>query len=394
MARWLLPEAIADILPADARSIETLRQRLLELCRRFGYELVQPPLIEYIESLLTGSGSDLDLRTFKLIDQLSGRTLGLRPDMTPQVARIDAHLLDRAGVTRLCYCGSVLHTQPAGLYATREPIHLGGEIYGHGGLEADLEAIDLMLTALELAGVKQVHLDLGHVGLVRALLPGDRRLTEDDVFPLLAARDVPALRERLDGADAQTRDALIGLARTHQAPAALAQVRQDWQAVARFLPPTPAVQQGCSELTRLLDSPILQRHRALSVSVDLSGVRGYRYHSGITFEAYVPGEPNSIARGGRYDNVGATFGRARAATGFSLELRSLAALLPQPKPAPAILAPWSDQPSLLARIARLRADGEVVVQQLPGHEQEQQEFDCDRELVRDNNDWVVRALKV
>lgn len=408
MARWLLPESIADALPAQARRIENLRRSLLDLYRGYGYELVLPPMIEYLDSLLTGSASDLNLRTFKLVDQLSGRTLGVRADMTPQVARIDAHRLDRTGVTRLCYAGSVLHTRPATLFATREPIQIGAELYGHEGIEADLEVIELMARSLIAAGSGRMRIDLCHVGIVPALialdpgLAGDGALV-DEIHDLLQAKDVPGLAERLDGVSPVARDALLALPGLY-GPARAA-VDPVGERARRLLPPLPAIGAALDALDRLCSAPLFSRLPGVELSIDLADLRGYRYHSGITFAAYVAGPAGSatragaVARGGRYDNVGAAFGRARPATGFSLELRSLAALQAEfdsdgsvTEPTPAVRAPWADEPRLAEAVARLRAAGEVVIQVLPGHEHEQQEFNCDRQLCRVGDRWVVEPL--
>jgi ATP phosphoribosyltransferase regulatory subunit len=389
MPRWLLPESIADVLPSEARAIEDLRRRLLDLYRSHGYEMVMPPLVEYLDSLLIGSGTDLNLRTFKLVDQLSGRTLGLRADMTPQVARIDAHLLNRDGVARLCYAGSVLHARPADLFATREPLQVGAEIYGHAGLEADLEIMELMIGSLQAAGVSRVRLDLCHVGIVPALLALDRSIEEDAVYSGLQHKDLPGLAECLSGAAAPARDALLALAGLYGT------VDGDASTIARarsVLPALPEVGAALDSLERLCRSPLWQRQPQVELSVDLADLRGYRYHSGITFAAYVDAMPTAVARGGRYDDIGRAFGRARPATGFSLELRELASLRAASEPAAAIRAPWSDDPALAQRVAQLRAGGEVVIRALPGHESEQQEFACDRELVLEGGAWVLRAL--
>jgi len=399
MPRWLLPEHVADVLPAEARAIEELRRRLLDLYRSYGYELVMPPLIEHLESLLTGSGHDLDLRTFKLIDQLSGRTLGLRPDMTPQVARIDAHLLDRQGVVRLCYCGPVLHARPAGLYASREPLQVGAEIYGHAGPEADLEMVELMAASLQAGGVGRVRLDLCHAALVPALLgmnpPAAReQVDEDELFMLLQHKDMPGLRKLLAPLSAASREALLALPALYGALGAGAgAARPDCLARARaVLPALPEISAALDDIQRLVESPLWARHPQVELSADLADLRGYRYHSGLTFAAYVDGRPDAIARGGRYDDVGRAFGRARPATGFSLELRELAGLQPAPALPGAVLAPWSDDPQLAQAVAQLRATGQIVVRAMPGHEPEQQEFACDRELVQHAGAWTVRAL--
>ena len=389
MPRWLLPENIADVLPSEARAIEELRRRLLDLYRSYGYELVMPPMLEHIESLLTGSGRDLGLRTFQLVDQLSGRTLGLRADMTPQVARIDAHLLNRQGVARLCYAGSVLHARAAGLFATREPLQVGAEIYGHAGMEADLEVIELMIASLGEAGVQHVRLDLCHVGIVPALLAMDPSVDEFEVYAGLQRKDRPGLEETLAGAEPGMRAAVLALVDLYGpargAGAVLARARA-------ALPPLAAVNGALQELDQLVASPMWERFRQVELSVDLADLRGYRYHTGITFAAYVDAMPNAVGRGGRYDDIGQAFGRARPATGFSLELRELASLAQPEQPGRAIRAPWSEDPSLARRVAELRAAGEIVVRVLPGHEHEQQEFACDRELVAQGAEWVLRPI--
>lgn len=394
MPRWLLPEGICDILPNEARRIEELRRRLLDLYRSYGYELVMPPLIEYLDSLLTGSGHDLDLSTFKLIDQLSGKTMGVRADITPQVARIDAHLLGRAGVVRLSYSGSVLHTRPALPLSTREPLQVGAELYGHAGLEADFEIIDLLMQSLRVVGVDRARLDLGHVGIVQHLLAkvdaAMPDLDPEELLPLIQSKDVPGLRRLLqplsDLALSQAVIALPGL--FGEAGAVLSRARA-------VLPDDPVIRQALSQLEHLALARDAQAGRGFEVelTLDLGDARGYRYHSGVIFAAYVDGCAAALGRGGRYDNVGAAFGRSRAATGFSLELRDLAALLPEPEPVVAIRAPWSLDAALQTEIARLRACGEIVVQALPGHEDEHQEFECDRELVLSPSGWVAQSTR-
>jgi ATP phosphoribosyltransferase regulatory subunit len=401
MPRWLLPENIADALPSEARRIEELRRRLLDLYRSYGYELVMPPMIEHIDSLLTGSGRDLGLRTFQLVDQMSGRILGLRADITPQVARIDAHLLNRQGVARLCYAGSVLHTRAASPFATREPIHVGAEIYGHAGLEADIEVIELMVRSLAEADCGRVRIDLCHVGIVPALLslhgpvPG---LDDEDLYGLLQGKDVPGLEEATVGAPTALRDALLALPGLHgriaTGEAVGTRANADPLARARrLLPSTGPLSQALERLERLAASPIWARWPNVELSVDLADLRGYRYHNGITFAAYVDALPFAVARGGRYDDAGRVFGRGRPATGFSLELRALADLQPEQPPVGAISAPWSDDPALAEAVAALRSAGGIVIQALPGSEREQQEFTCDRELAVDGDGrWIVRNL--
>ncbi|WP_343655210.1 ATP phosphoribosyltransferase regulatory subunit [Paraburkholderia caribensis] len=385
MSTWLLPENIADVLPSEARKIEELRRRLLDRFRAYGYEMVMPPLLEYLESLLTGGGSDLNLRTFKLVDQLSGRTLGLRADITPQVARIDAHLLNRQGVTRLCYAGNVLHTRPRGLHATREQIQIGGEIYGHAGLEADLEIQQLMLDALHLAGLGRVRLDLCHAAVLGALIDGEPAASSlgearyEALAEALAGKDVPLLNELTANLTPVTRDALRALPTLYGDASVLEEAR------AR-LPNAPEIARALDDLAFLA-----QQVDGAEVMIDLADLRGYAYHSGVMFSAYVDGVPNAVARGGRYDKVGQAYGRARAATGFSLDLREVARISPIEARSSAILAPWQHDDALRTSVAALRDAGEVVIQALPGHDHALDEFACDRVLVERDGQWVVES---
>ncbi|HLV28052.1 MAG TPA: ATP phosphoribosyltransferase regulatory subunit [Burkholderiaceae bacterium] len=387
MTKWLLPESLADILPAEARRIEELRRKLLDLYRVYGFELVMPPLVEYLESLLTGHGHDLSLRTNKLVDQLSGRTLGVRADMTPQVARIDAHLLNREGVTRLCYCGSVLHARPMGLFSDRELLQIGAEIFGHAGVEADIQIIELALESVRLSGVQAPRLDLNHPGVLHAIIEADPLLAElaEDVSDLLATKDVPGLRA-LGAANPGLRpgslQALIELTQLYGGAEVLQRARQ-------VLPPLPAVGQALDDLEQL--AGFLSGYE---VSFDLADVRsGYGYHSGIVFAIYADGWRDTLVRGGRYDGVGTAFGRARPATGFSLDLRALAGGLSPAEPAKAVRAPWGSDPALAAALRELRSQGVIVVQVLPGQEFSLDEFVFDRELVQEANEWKVRAIQ-
>lgn len=382
MPNWLLPENIADVLPSEARKIEELRRLLLDNFRCFGYELVMPPLLEYIESLLTGAGQDMDLRTFKLVDQISGRTMGVRADMTTQVARIDAHLLNRKSVTRLCYAGSVLHTRPSGLHATREPLQIGGEIYGHAGLEADAEIQELVLASLALANISEVRLDLCHVGVLRALLNSDpsAKAHEAQLFALLESKDLPALKVLTKDFQPEVRQALLDLPNLYGDKAIIQKARE-------ILPKLDGIAIALDELSYLVELA-----GTAKVTVDLADLRGYHYHSGVMFNAFVPGLPNAVARGGRYDHVGEAFGRARPATGFSLDLRELARLMPLAERKDAILAPWSQDPALRKKINELRLAGEVVIQNLPGHENEQDEFECTRAVVFDGSQWILKTV--
>ncbi|WIT11822.1 ATP phosphoribosyltransferase regulatory subunit [Paucibacter sediminis] len=383
---WLLPEHIADVLPSQARRIEELRRELLDMARTYGCELVMPPLLEHLESLLSGTGRELDLKTFKLVDQLSGRSLGLRADTTPQVARIDAHLLNRAGVTRLCYCGPVVHTRPDGLHATREPLQFGVEIYGHAGLEADLEVQELAIDALQRAGLREVTLDLGDARLVRGVL-GDVKLSADlldAVVTALASKDAAALKALSSDLPAPVAAGLQTLLSLYGGVEVLAQARAQ-------LPAHPLISAALDDL-EWLSSHVRQTHPELHLGFDLSDLTGYAYYSGMRFALYVPGCSHAVLRGGRYDEVGAVFGRRRPAVGFSLDLKTLVGLCPETALSAAVRAPWGEDAGLRAAIRRLRAEGATVVCVLPGHEHENDEFDCDRELVSVDGQWVVRAL--
>ncbi|WP_066335226.1 ATP phosphoribosyltransferase regulatory subunit [Azohydromonas lata] len=381
---WLLPEHIADVLPSEARRIEELRRGLLDMARSYGFELVMPPLLEHLESLLSGTGHALDLQTFKLIDQLSGRTLGVRADTTPQVARIDAHLLNRAGVTRLCYCGPVLHTRPASPRATREPLQFGAEIYGHAGLEADLEIVELALDGLRAAGVEAPVLDLGDARIVRALLQDVERSRQDELAAALARKDAAALHALTDGLPAATARALRALAQLYGGAEVLETART-------LLPDVPAIRAALDDLA-WLSTHVQRTHEQVRLGFDLGDTGAHAYYSGSRFAIYGNGASDALARGGRYDEVGAVFGRNRPAVGFSLDLKALAE---RTAPAPArsaVRAPWGEAQALREAVRGLRRQGETVLCVLPGHEHEGQEFDCDRELVEVNGQWVLRAL--
>jgi ATP phosphoribosyltransferase regulatory subunit len=388
MNRWLLPEDIADILPAEARKVETLRRAILDLYQSYGYELVAPPILEFLDSLLTGTGSDLNLQTFKLVDQLSGRTLGLRADITPQVARIDAHLLNRAGVTRLCYAGSVAHARTPVGSSAREELQLGAEIYGCETWEADFEAISLLLKTLELAGVSKVYLDLSHAGILMGILDGQNLDKEsiESLYDLLQSKDRPRLGQWSKCLPAKTIEALMALTELN---GPCAQVIANAK---KLLPQHAAIDQALSDLSRLVESSA-RLSKNLELSIDLSDLRGYQYHSGVMFAAYVDKLPQPIARGGRYDHVGQAFGRPRPATGFSLDLLTLAHLSPINVRKRAIAAPWIDDAALNAAIAQLRNSGEVVIQVSTGGLIESAEYECDRELVKQGNAWVVVQKK-
>ena len=363
--RWLLPEGISDLLPDAAQDLEGLRRALLDTYRRHGFELVLPPLVEYLDSLLIGSGGDLDLKTFKLVDQLSGQSLGVRADITPQVSRIDAHLLQQRDINRLCYAASVLRTRPSGQEGSREPIQIGAEVYGHAGIEADIEVIDLLLQSLALAELGPVRLDINHLGLASLLLAELEGVDEEAVLQLLQARDLPSLRELLAPWSQQpAAAALLALPECFgPAESAMARART-------VLAPWPQATPHLDALDAVLGSLRLARHAGqVSLAIDLADVQGFRYHTGLGFAAYVEGHARAVGRGGRYDGIGAAFGRGRPATGFSLDLRELVELRRDRHTPPAIIvAPWSDDPALLAFIDTLRAQGETVLQLLPGQD--------------------------
>ena len=379
---WLLPEHIADALPHEAARIEHLRRTILDLFNVHGYEHVMPPMLEYLDSLLTGSGSDLKLRTFKLVDQLSGRTLGLRADMTPQVARIDAHLLNRQGVTRLCYCDSVLHTLPASLAASREPIQLGAELYGYAGIEADIEIIRLMASSLKAAGAPASRIDISHAGVFRALVKAAALDDEVEmkILHLLQFKDMPGLSDCCAAVEEPFRSALLRLPELYGGAELL-------DIAAAELPSLPEIKSALDTM-RILQASMPE----LPLSFDLADLRGYNYHNGIVFSAYYPEFPGAIAQGGRYDDVGKAFGRARPATGFSMDLREVARLTEKCNSAGAILVPYSaNLPSLSERVAELRAAGEIVVELLPGESRSEGPL-CDRQLIETEGQWIIQAI--
>nr|QLG20242.1 aTP phosphoribosyltransferase regulatory subunit [uncultured bacterium]QLG20316.1 aTP phosphoribosyltransferase regulatory subunit [uncultured bacterium]QLG20432.1 aTP phosphoribosyltransferase regulatory subunit [uncultured bacterium]QLG20624.1 aTP phosphoribosyltransferase regulatory subunit [uncultured bacterium]QLG20681.1 aTP phosphoribosyltransferase regulatory subunit [uncultured bacterium] len=390
--RWLLPESIADVLPREAAHIEVLRRRLLDEFASYGYELVMPPMLEFVESLLPGIGarSDLDLRTFKLVDQISGRSMGVRADITPQAARIDAHMLNRQGVTRVCYCGSVLHTLPASFEATREPLQIGAELYGHSGLEADIEVVGLLASALRLCGIQVLRLEFGHAAVFNALSAAahfdDSRA--EDVFLALQGKDIPLLRELLATVNEPLRSAFLAL------PTLQGNVQVLHEAV-QVLPALPAITAALADLQRMAQS--LANVPGLSMGFDLADLRGYNYHTGVVMAAYCAGSATAVALGGRYDGLGEAYGRARPATGFSMDLREIARLSPHVEPQCGVLAPWPDSQAasdaMHAEVKQLREAGERVVFALPGHDGTWRAADCDRALVWRAGKWIVEPLR-
>jgi ATP phosphoribosyltransferase regulatory subunit len=388
MSAWVLPDHIADVLPSEARHIEELRRGLLDTARGYGYELVMPPLVEHLESLLTGTGEALDLMTFKLVDQLSGRSLGLRADSTPQVARIDAHLLNRQGVARLSYCGPVVHTRIDRAFASREPLQFGAEIYGHGGLEADLEILELAQACLQQSGVRDLQVDLSDVRVIDAVLaPVSLDASRvSAIHAALATKDVAALSELSAGLPDRVRADLCALPDLFGGVAVIDQARQ-------VLAASPALNAALDNLAWLASQV-----QGMTVSIDLADLRGYAYYTGMRFAVFAhdtQGDAVELARGGRYDEVGAVFGRKRPAVGFSLDIKELvSAVAPRPLEG-AIRAPWGMDASLREAIAKLRSAGNTVVCVLPGHEHEVDEFDCDRELVQvppKGGVWILKNL--
>ena len=383
MTAWLLPEQFSDVLPSESRAIEHLRRTLLDTASGYGYELVIPPLLEYVDSLLSGTGQDLDLQTFKLVDQISGRTLGLRADMTPQATRIDAHLLNRMGIVRLCYSGSVVHTRAQGVYATREPLQFGAEIYGHAGLEADIEVQQLAVRSLKLGGVQRMTLALSDVRIVRGVLAGMVAGPEqlDAILQALSRKDQAVLEELTRSTDREHRDAILGLPELFGDASILADA-------ARVLPDRPIIREALADLERLA---AMQTQAGVDVQIDLADLRGYHYHSGVIFGLYAQGQPDALARGGRYDEIGATFGRPRPATGFSLDLRELVRYMQAPAARSAIRAEWSQHEGYAQAVQRLREDGQAVIELPAGAALEGEQFRFDRELTLSDGQWHVRA---
>ncbi len=388
---WLLPEGIEEVLPDDAKHLECLRRKLLDVFACWGYQLVIPPIVDFLDSLLTGSGYDLELQTFKLTDQISGKMLGVRADMTPQVARIAGHNLKHDWPTRLCYAGTILHTLGDNLEKSRSPMQIGAELYGHSGLESDLEVIQLMLEMLAMAGIENIHLDLGHVGIYRALARQAQlsKQQEAELFDVLQRKARTELDELLAGysiAD-EFKHILTALPKLNGG------VEVFSKAVEIIADTDESVKQALTEMQQIANKLAVQ-YPSLPVNFDLSELRGYRYHTGIVFAAFVPGFGKEIARGGRYDNIGEFFGRARAATGFSADLKTLASLaaMSEKKPERVIYAPYEDDAALQEIIRDLRATGTVVIQQLPGQTGTAGDFDCTAILEKQNQNWVIKPL--
>ena len=385
--RWLLPQGIEESLPREAQQLEVMRRKLLDTYARWGYQLVMPPFIEYLDSLLTGTGHDLNLQTFQLVDQLTGRVMGVRADMTPQVARIDAHQLKREAPNRLCYIGTVLHTRPDGFGGSRSPMQVGAELYGHAGVESDVEIICLMLETFRQAKVQNVFLDLGHVGIFRALAAqaGLNAEQEAMLFEMLQRKAIPEIGQFLNGLtiSAELRQMLASLPELHGDESCIARAEQVLQRA------DASVKAALDYLRRTAQR--LRERDNVTMHFDLSELRGYHYQTGIVFAAYVAGQVQEIARGGRYDAIGEVFGRARPATGFSTDLKTLVDLSAEESRdiSTAIFAPCADDAGLLQAIAKLRAQGETVIEQLPGQAGDAKTMGCDKQLVKRNAQWLV-----
>lgn len=390
--RWLLPEGIEELLPPQAENLETLRRELLDLFHTWGYELVTPPLIEYLESLLVGAAYDLMLETFTLTDQLSGRLMGIRADMTPQMARIDAHHFKVDVPVRLCYLGTVLRTRPDGFMRTRSPMQVGAELYGHSGVESDAEVLCLMTEMLGKAGLSDIHIDLGHVGIYRGLARQAQLdpAQEGQLFRYLQRKAKPDIEQFLASCAiaAGPRRMLVGLVEMNGAGEVLDEAHSMFKSASR------EVRAALDNLQQVAEQ-VRRRNASLSLWYDLAELRGYRYQTGVVFAAYMAGHGQEIARGGRYDDIGREYGRARPATGFSADLRTLMAISPRPAaPRPAaILAPHAGNEELKRVVAELRARGERVIYSLPGQAGAAAEMGCDRVIEHSGGKWVVKRLR-
>ncbi len=389
--RWLLPEGIAEVLPAQARQIEALRRVLLDLYDRWGYDLVMPPFIEYMESLLVGTGHDLALQTFTLTDQLTGRLMGVRADMTPQVARIDAHMLRRESPTRLCYIGTVLHTRPDGFAGSRSPLQVGVELYGNASIESDLEVLRLLVETLKVSGIEQLYIDLGHVEIFRCLVQqaGLNQAQEEQFFDALQRKAKPELQALVTKwkLTKEMADMLTALADLHGGHDILSQAREC------FATADKTVLAALEQLVTIADR-IQEEIPSLKLHFDLGELRGYNYHTGVVFAAYLPGQGQAIALGGRYDHIGEVFGRARPATGFSTDLKQLMQLgrFCLPAPVTAVFAPESNDAELHKKVIALREQGKRVICGLPGQKQTATDMGCDERLVNRNGQWQVEAV--
>ena len=384
MRNWLLPEFIEDVMPAEATRIESLRRQLLDLFKVHGYQYVIPPTLEYVESLITGTGRDLDIATFKVVDQLTGRMMGLRADTTPQAARIDAHMLNHNGISRLCYAGTVLHTSPSGLARTREPFQVGAELFGHAGVESDIEIQHLMIKALKAIGITELHLDLSHVGIFESLIEAGNinQAIENELTAALLSKDKALVASLANGLDVTIKQALVSLTDLNGDISVLARAKE-------LLPALPKITKALQDLTEVAEKLSLLN---VQIGFDLSELRGYHYHSGLVFAAYAQSYSGPLALGGRYDEVGISFGRARPATGFSLDLRGVVTALSPATLTKGILAPFDNDVALLEKIDALRHEGHIVIQALPNDETSKAELNCDKELKLENGEWQVTSL--
>lgn len=391
--RWLLPDGVEEILPAEAYKLETLRRDLLDLYESWGYELVIPPMIEFLDSLLVGSSHDQDIHTFKITDQLSGRMMGIRADMTPQVARIDAHSMDRQGPVRLCYSDSVLHTKPRGIMTSRVPIRVGAELFGHAGSDCDIELISLMQETLRVAGIDEVYIVLGHVGIFRTLVQeaGLGFKIERALFQAVQRKAFDEIDELLF---ANVEDkSMCELLRRLTWLSGDESVLEEAQEL--FANAPESVRAELQELVAITKA-VKQRNPNIVLNFDLCELRGYEYHTGIVFAAYTPGYGRAVAKGGRYDDIGEAFGRARPASGFDTDLKVLAKLTGKLLTRRAgILAPNQLDVALLETISALRAEGEVVITDLQEQENSNRhELACDRKLALVDGQWQIQPLKI
>jgi len=391
---WLLPDGIDELLPQQAAVLEQLRRDLLDAYTSWGYQLVMPPFIEYLDSLLTGTGKDLDLQTFKLTDQLSGRQLGIRADITPQAARIDAHQLQHASPTRLCYIGSVLRTRPDGFSASRSPMQIGAELYGHAGTASDAEVLSLMMETLRVAGLHEVYLDLGHVGIFRSLAAsaGLDAVQESALFEALQRKAKPEIAQLVASFELPSEQAAM--------LNALADLNGDVEMLStarEVLSAAPADVLEAIDYLAKLNGVLQQSLPGVPVHFDLAELRAYHYQTGVVFAAFVPGQGNEVARGGRYDHIGEKFGRARPATGFSADLKTLMTLgqRQMPQSAGAVLAPQVGDAALEAMIRELRAQGRIVIRELPGQVVDLNEMGISEKLepAKSNQGWALGPLK-
>lgn len=388
--RWLLPDGMDEVLPPQAARMEELRRALLDHYHRWGYDQVMPPPVEFLDSLLTGTGTDLDLQTFKLTDQLTGRMMGVSADVTPQVARMDAHSLKRHGPVRLCYCTTVLRAKADQYQGGRSPVQVGVELFGHSGQQADLEILQLALSSLMVAGAQEIHLALGQIGIYRSLvqaadLDADQERAIFDALELkspseMAARVAEGVR------DPVLAEMFLTLIELHGGQDVLVKARQ------AFAGAPPAVGAALDQL-EALSAGVRAAYPEVELYYDLAELRGYQYHTGMMFAAYVPGYGQALAKGGRYDDTGRAFGRARPATGFSMDLKQLASLSVQEPPCDGIWAPCEATPELAEAVTSLRNAGERVVQALPGQRTGAEEHRCNRRLVHEGGQWRVVALE-